>query len=155
MYKSFLGQTLRLLWPEEVKADEASCQRSKATGELVITAPKVKRSLAAMRLAMKEKGMDREEIERVQKSKKEVTTPVLTARKSSSETGRVKRVQAPTKLADVVSHSMHLESSPCLINKQMLQAAVDYRNIVKHNDSSAARAADMVATAERRLTDST
>lgn len=38
-----LLQTFRLLWPEEVRSSDAVCQRSHATGELVITAPAVAR----------------------------------------------------------------------------------------------------------------
>ena len=35
-----------MLWPDEVAADKAACQRSQVTGELCITVPKVKQGAA-------------------------------------------------------------------------------------------------------------
>jgi len=42
------GKLFRVLWPDEVRADAAACQRSQATGELVVTAPKVKEPSRAL-----------------------------------------------------------------------------------------------------------
>ena len=36
-------QVFRLHWPEEVRADEAKCQRSQTTGELLVTVPVARR----------------------------------------------------------------------------------------------------------------
>lgn len=41
------GKIFRLLWPEEVKAGEGECKRSQTTGELLISVPRVRPSLAS------------------------------------------------------------------------------------------------------------
>ena len=42
------GKLFRILWPDEVRSEDAVCQRSQASGELVISAPKVKEPTRAL-----------------------------------------------------------------------------------------------------------
>jgi hypothetical protein len=53
------GKTFRLSLPEEVRADAGICQRSKTTGELVITAPKIKQN-EVLRSIRKREKMEKE-----------------------------------------------------------------------------------------------
>jgi protein TilB len=49
------GKVFRIKWTDEVKSDSAKAQRSSTTGELVITAPKVRPNLALQRLRKEQK----------------------------------------------------------------------------------------------------
>jgi len=42
------GKLFRILWPDEVRSEDAVCQRSQASGELVISVPKVKEPTRAL-----------------------------------------------------------------------------------------------------------
>jgi protein TilB len=104
------NKTLRLVWPEEVVPDNGSCQRSKLTGELVLTLPCMdkKKTLTSIRekeRLEKDKKQKAEEEKENQRKNRKLTQQeeVMEASKAVNITGIVKNNPNSTPLMKEVT----------------------------------------------------
>lgn len=92
------GKLFRLNLPEEVRSEAGTAHRSKATGNLVLTMPKV-RGVSALAALKHGRG---EKVAPAVSARKPAAVQGSAAAPSAPAAGRVKRTQAPPKLGDEV-----------------------------------------------------
>ena len=128
------SRVFRILWPEEVRANDGKCQRSQTTGELMITVPKVQYSKIIADLRKKEKEEEEKSGSKATKSNDRFRSNKALSSSSSSHTNiNSSTIKNPKPKAEKLMDTIYQEASKAVNIQNMLKNNISENN--KMNNS--------------------